>query len=507
MLSIIDVLRELSLEEMKGLERFINSPYHNKSRKIKLLFREIQKFYPEFKDKRFTKEYLIKKISPSLPYNDSTFRNLVADLHILMEKFLIIEKLFESDYETEIFLLKSLIEKNNIKLFEIHLQKTLKHLKKNGIDHAYFYTQSRLELCIFNNNIINKREKSAKNIESNTNIINNYIINLINFSIIEVINSHLKLVVEEFKFNIGKKANFSLELIESIDISKISQLIKSVDKNNFILDLYLHLFLSFQNIEDKQSYFNYKSIISKNYKKLSRDELAYHYSMLISYCLIQNSVSQNKSHSDNELFGIYNTFLKEKLFIDKKSQYINEDLYRNILLLSLRLKKFDWAFDFISHYSKFLHPGKHKNIVNLAYTEYFYNLGSDNNSVTDLNKAFDYLKEIKEESFILKYDIKILYLMLYYDLGYIENLLSQLNNYRQFLCRNLLVTDKRKERLNKFLNILERLTFLKEGNPKIDIAKLNLDILKLKNFNYQGWLLNKVQPFNLNSSFKKLKHG
>lgn len=507
MLSIIDILKELSLAEIKSLERFINSPYHNKSKKIKLLFREIKKFYPTFTDKKFTKENLIKKISPSLTYNDSTFRNLVMDLQNLTEKFLIIEQLFESDYNNEIYLFRSLIKKNNCKLFEIHLQKTLKHLKKNGIDHTYFYTRSRIELCIFNNNIINKREKSAKNIESNTNTINNYIICLINFFIIELINSHLKLAVEELKFNIGKKADFSLELIESIDINNVSQLIKKFDKNNFILDLYLQLFLSFQNIEDKQSYSNYKSVISKYYKKLSRDELAYHYSMLISYCLIQNSIGQQKSNNDNELFGIYNTFLKEKLFIDKKSQYINEDLYRNILLVSLRLKKYDWTFNFISHYSKYLHPGKHKNIINLAYAEYYYNLGSDNNSRVNFNKAFDHLKEIKEESFIIKYDIKILYLMLYYDLGYIDNLFTLLNNYRQFLCRNVLVTDKRKERLNKFLNILERLTYLKEGHPKIDIAKLNLDILKLKNFNYQGWLLNTVQPFNLKSDFKKLKHG
>ncbi|MBK8983932.1 MAG: hypothetical protein IPM38_16835 [Ignavibacteria bacterium] len=507
MLSIIELLRELSPVEIKGLEQFINSPYHNKSKKIKLLFGELKKFYPSFTDKKFTKENISKKISPSLPYNDSTFRNLFADFQILTEKFLIIEQLFESDYDAEILLLKSLVTKNNNKLFDIHLQKTLKHLKKNGIDHSYFYTKSRLELCSFNNNILNKREKSAKNIEINTNILNNYIICLINFAVIELINAHLKLAVEEIKFNIGKKADFSLGLIESIDINKISQHIKKVDKNNFILDLYLHLFLTFQNIENKQNYFSYKSVISKHYKELSRDELAYHYSMLISYCLIHNSIVQNKPNNDNELFGIYNTFLKEKLFMDKKSQYINEDLFRNILVLSLRLKKYDWTFEFISKYSKCLHPGKYKNVVNLAYAEYYYHMGSENNSLIDLNKAFDYLKEIKEESFVLKYDIKILYLMLYYDLGYIENLLSQLRNYRQFLCRNLLVTEKKKKRLNKFLNILEKLTLLKEGHSKIDIAKLNLDILKLQNFNYQGWLLDKVQPFNLNTGFKKLKHG
>ena len=37
--------------------------------------------------------------------------------------------------------------------------------------------------------------------------------------------------------------------------------------------------------------------------------------------------------------------------------------------------------------------------------------------------------------------------MLYYDLGYIENLLCLLKNYRQFLCRNKLVPKERKTKL------------------------------------------------------------
>ena len=132
MLGIIDLLREFSNEEMKSMELFLNSPYHNKSKKLKLLFIEIKKFYPSFTNVMLTNEYLIKKISPSLKYNDSTFRNLIADLQILIEKFLTVEQVFVIKYDQDIFLLKSLIGKNQSKLFETHLRKTLNILEKNG---------------------------------------------------------------------------------------------------------------------------------------------------------------------------------------------------------------------------------------------------------------------------------------------------------------------------------------------------------------------------------------
>lgn len=89
--------------------------------------------------------------------------------------------------------------------------------------------------------------------------------------------------------------------------------------------------------------------------------------------------------------------------------------------------------------------------------------------------------------------------MIYYDLGYFENLITLLKNYRKFLYRNFLIQSERRRKLNKFLNVLEKLVYLKEGDPKIDIAKLNIDIAKLKNYNYHAWLLNKVQTLNINS--------
>lgn len=268
MIGVTDILKEFSSDEIKNLERFLDSPYHNKSQKVKKLFREIKKFYPSFSDKQLTKKYLLKKVSPSLKYNDSTFRNLHSDLQILIEKFLIIEQLFQSGDEKNIYLLKSLIDKRQVNLFEITLKKTGSQLEKAGVDDAYFYIKSCLEMCTFNNDIINRREKSQKSVERNIATINRYIICLINFFISEIINSHLKISVKRSKFKTKEGVDFSSKLIEIIDIKKISQLVKDSGSDNFVLDIYLQLFLAFQNLNYKQYFLNYKSLIGRHYKRL-----------------------------------------------------------------------------------------------------------------------------------------------------------------------------------------------------------------------------------------------
>ncbi|MFZ1321429.1 MAG: hypothetical protein WAT71_07720 [Ignavibacteria bacterium] len=495
-------MKDLLPREICNLKRFICSPYHNKSNKIIILFDELRKFYPSFKSGKLNKEYLYQIISPGLKFNDSTFRSLIADLHLLIERFLIIEQLFDSGIEKEIFLMKSLINKGHSNQFYLNLKRTLNLLEKNGEDSNYHYSKSLIELCKFNNCIINESQKTRVDVTGNVEILKNYIIYLINFFICELINSHLKLYIKGQKFNVFE-TSFSIKIINTIDIAKLSSIVKEVDNNNFMLDLYLKLFYAFQNPESIQGYIDYKSFVSKHFKQLSKDEQSYHYSMLISYCVIKTTSNNIKNTNDIELFGLYNTFLKEKLFFDEKSNYIDEGLFRNILILALRLLKFDWTDNFISEYSQYLHPEKMQNIVNLSYAEFFYHKGTIKKNKENLDIAFEHLTKINEDSFIIKYDIKILYLMLYYDLGYIENLLCLLKNYRQFLCRNKLVPKERKTKLYKFLNILEKMIYLNEGDPNVDATDLNSEIINFQNFNYQGWLINKIQKFTNDSIYTK----
>lgn len=53
--------------------------------------------------------------------------------------------------------------------------------------------------------------------------------------------SQLKVLVVKSKFKNGKKTDFLLSVIESMDIGKISQEVKKIEKNNFIIDLYFQV--------------------------------------------------------------------------------------------------------------------------------------------------------------------------------------------------------------------------------------------------------------------------
>ena len=493
--TVLNLLKEFSRKELIQLGLFLNSPYHNKSRKVKLLFNEIKKYYPDFNSEELTKERLAFKVNPDLKFRESTFRNLMSDLLKYIEEFLIYEEM-KINYPDNLFLLlKSYTNRNQETLFEINIKKISDQLYSSGIDSVYYYNKSLLDANILNFNIINRSGKGLKTIVRNADVRNSYLVNIFIFFVTELINTYLKITITGSKFNINKIPDINDSLIKGIDLKNISNLLKKKDHDSFILEIYSDLFNAFQNLNSEKDFKKYKTSFLKYQNYLSRDEISYHYSMLISYCILSNSLSENSY--DSELLKIYESFLNGKYFYDRKTKNIDEDLYRNILLLALRLKKFHRVYRFIKDYSKYLHPEKKENMLKLSYAEFYYFSGSFKNSMKILSKSLNYLNKIKEESFIMKYDIKSLYLMLHYDLNNYETVILHLNNYRKFLIRNELITNERKERINIFLNALEKLVYYKEGDPKVNTSDLNQYICNLKNINYRNWYLLKLRELNV----------
>lgn len=208
--NIFTLFKEFSLLELKNLENFLNSPYYNKSRRVKILFKEIKKYHPEYNSKKLTKEKLSSKINPHLKHNDSTFRDLMSDLLKCVEEFLIQEELNSNNALKQILLLKSYTEKKQIVLFEKVFRRAKTENETKGKDSIYYYNKSLLEMNRLNFNIINKHQKSAETIHSNNRIRNSYIGSILIYFTTELVNTFLKITINDSKFNFHKKIIYLL---------------------------------------------------------------------------------------------------------------------------------------------------------------------------------------------------------------------------------------------------------------------------------------------------------
>lgn len=62
--NLVQILRTLSMEEMKELEKFAASPYFNKGRNHLPLLKAISEYSPDYDNAEFTKESIYDKLFP-----------------------------------------------------------------------------------------------------------------------------------------------------------------------------------------------------------------------------------------------------------------------------------------------------------------------------------------------------------------------------------------------------------------------------------------------------------
>jgi hypothetical protein len=204
---------------------------------------------------------------------------------------------------------------------------------------------------------------------------------------------------------------------------------------------------------------------------------------------------------NQELFDFYNYILKKEYFKDFKSEYLSYKLFRDILLLALRLKKYDWVQNFVRSYNIKLHPNCRKNMLNYGFAFYYHAKGDFTNSLNYLNKInFDY--------FIYKYDVRKLKLKIFYELNYLEECLYLIHSSREFLRKDVLLPQERKNSIKLFFYYTEKLIFYKMEKPGYDIGFIKEKILLEKNISNKDWLLEKIKeaetPLSPYKEIKKL---
>jgi len=208
---------------------------------------------------------------------------------------------------------------------------------------------------------------------------------------------------------------------------------------------------------------------------------------------------KNKPASHNiELFNIYKAFLEKKLFQNETMDIIPNILFKNILFTALQVGQNGWAKKYVEKYSKYLEETHRKNL-------YYLGLAFIYESVCDYEKSLDALNQIKLDKFPYMYDIYNLKLMLFYDLGYYEQLNSLAHSFKEYLRTNQVLSEQRKEKNKSFIKLIKMMVFAKNKHSKTDIDYIrNVLLQNIDTMDYE-WVTkrleelekgNKKNPFN-----------
>lgn len=408
-------------------------------------------------------------------YNDKKLRDRFSDLLKLAEEYLAIASLRKLSCDEQILTLyeykdRGLTTHFDKKYNELH--QVLARLKIKDIRLLYdsYVIESVKGDFSEYKNLLGKRKNS-------------------NFQLEYEIENFVKFFVTRMLLYYITMDNWAMQTNYKFDYKLYEPILNYVEEKKMYEPPILRAaYLMLKMEEDKNSevfYFELKKLFKKEIKSFSIYDKTMVAVTLYNY-------AQKKYMEGNERFSL-ERFEQIKLQLLYKtfsslSGNIQREQYLNAILISISLKKTDWAEKFAEEYKSQVKPEGREDTLAFARAALLH-------AKKKYGKALEELASIKDIDYVYYFKIKTLQARIYFEQQDFEKLLSLIDSFKHYITGNSLIPDENVARYKNFIGVLYSLTILA---IKKDEFKLSNLIRKINSFSYyeittnKTWLLEKA---------------
>jgi len=470
------VLSVLNKNELQEFDRFVNSPFFNRSKEVIKLFSFIKKYYPQFDESKLRFDKIYSKIYPGKIFNEGTLRNLFTDLGNLSEKFL-----GYISYENSFDFGLNVLHEANTRYLDKEFNKNYKNIfEHNQTNEDNFYKKNLNQYHLLTElDLFNDRRKI---------IPKDYTRNII-FEPLFVFFFAEFLFERSSKFSVAfsKSPSDKYDIVElffdSLDINKIISGMKNNSTHYKDIEFYYSLFVTAQNRNG-----SFYADFDKTYKlfkgRINGMTKEAQYRM---YIWLRNVINLHMKAEDKELmrllFQIGKEMVAKKVILDE-TEKMSTAMFVNLIHGAILVKELDWASEFLEDHIDYLDEKAKADF----YNYYKAKILSRQKKYIESNEQ---LLKIGKEDVLFKTDSKVLRMINYFELGYIETAFSQAETFRQFVKRNEGVESVR-EKCTNFLKYYLILLKKKSGEG-IDVSLEQKELFRCIYIRNKDWLLEKFE--------------
>ncbi|MEO8446519.1 MAG: hypothetical protein ABI528_03440 [bacterium] len=471
------ILKSFSENEVRQFEDYINSPFHNKNKKVIEFFNILVKYHPLYKTKDISKENLFKEMYGKTKYREPYIRNLFSDLNLLSEGFL--QQIHaKENYGYEKMVIEELNKRN---IFDV-MEKKIRMLEKKTAK------EKNRDNNYFSNKVFIYEAKSFLLVDKTLtdNFRNDQMLSNLKLFMINMMEFYFYFIIEEQRVNI--KHDFEL----------LHLLLNYVENNlddftdSPLLMVYFNLCMSFTGVQNNEEYyFTAKKLFQRHFKTFHDIDRKNIYSMFQTFC--SNKIDKGFDDYNKELLNILIEMLKQNILSHKGNSYIDLNLYRNIVVLCVTLRQTSVLQNFIRNYLDLSNPESRKDLSVYSYAHLeFLQRNYEKTLIHCAKIDFNNFLATTNENLFFKNDIRKLNLLSLYELKSYESAIAHIDAYKHFLKSSKLIKDDIRNRFNKFLNLVNELIKLRLGFDEFKMMKLKEKIQKSTEVKNKVWLLEKI---------------
>ncbi|MGK0363383.1 MAG: hypothetical protein ACI85O_000428 [Saprospiraceae bacterium] len=462
---LISLVNSFSTKEINLFGKLIHSSFFNENEEIKLLFKEVSEFYKRNeKNIPLLKKVVWKNIYGSEVYVDVKMRRLTSEMTRLAEKFLIQQEIEQQGEFKKIILLNALKRRRLEKHFYDIISKG--KVEAEGKSTDYHFEQLQTELL--QHELLDKlspHENALDNLERADYHLDSYYL------------------VKKLKFYCSLLSYKSIRAIDKniyITENWLSKIKENPAFNEPAVKIYYKISLLLRNENVEIVFEELRNLLISYEECFPMSELQELYISLQNFCA--GEINNGNVIYYKKLFNIYKTMIERNILAGEES--LKPGVYKNILTLSLMLKDFIWAENFVENYTEKLPKEHQENARN-------YNLAKVYFHQEEYKKVIEQLREVEYKNLVYALGGKLMLLMTYFELKETRPLDSLIDSFRIYLRRNKLISKNVRQQYMNSLRFTKKLANVAPYDKK-GLQKVKEQIESCKALAAKKWLLEKV---------------
>ena len=472
---LIELLSKFSAKQMRELSDFVKSPFFNKNESVEKLFEFLRVNHPEFKAEKIEKELVYRKLFSPAEYNDSFMRMLIFRLTELSEKYLAYTEMTKRPGDENIYLTGSLLElgldKNAQRVIN-HTEKELKQIKiKEGKYFLKKFELERLKHIIYSRTYkaTTVKDKPDESLLAESN-------NLTEFFLIQILQRY------RYLLNKGQTVNSYYELDFLPHIMRfLENEGKHYLKNIVISLLYRQVTLQLDP-SDEKLFHEIKNALCNDATMIDDEDRRDGAIVLVNLCIEKGY--EGKEEFYKTVLEIDEYLVGRNLYNRVKGGYFDSEMFMNIVTIALRVGRIEWAKDFIESNCKKLAPDIMENIRNFTYARLYF-------KTRELDKALNCISKVTYTDLHMKVNARITSITIHYELGNIEEVLMQIENFRKYIQNDKLLSAGHRKICSNFIKYTGSICKARYS-PRVNLAELKKSIEDCEMVNNRKWLVDKV---------------
>lgn len=452
--------------DLKQFERFLHSPYHNRSQQCIDVFEALKYYLSRTSKKSFTKVELSERVFKDTK-KINTLEVVLSKLTRLAEDFIVLERLNRQPYMKQHLLLEELLERQNLGYCEQILNNlTDRHdtIKQRG--EQFYFERYLLVGNRYSCTILIDEKNAWKNLNELTRVLDEfYLVN------------RLKLMCEiESYIKRYLIAQNDYEIKPTSELLKPNQIIE-----NPMIALQHAMLLTIRH-EKEADFQKLLNLLDKYYLNIPKNELLNLYSTITNFC-IRKSI-QGHTNYTSILFTIYKKQAEQGVF--SNSKYIPVQLIKNIVSVSATIGEYKWAEQFLEIHINDVEPDVKESV-------YHYNKAMLAFYQKDFQSAMEHLNQTEKMDLSFELGRKTVLLRTYYELKESLAFDALCKSFREYVHSQKGMPTRLKKAYVNFTSVLRRIERIRQQGGHEKILPLMEKISTYEFLTNKPWLIEKLK--------------